>query len=226
MASSAAENQIKLWNVEKSATSGDSIGSLAHSAQLNAVEFLTAQRLAAASADHNVYMWDLGDGQVLQTLTGHSEAVTSLHALGNERLASGSEDLSIKLWSVNDGQCERTFTAAHSASVTALLAIAGGSKLISASRDGSIKVWRTLCDADDDDECSDKPSQTFVGHTDRVTALEAIDDVEMYVASASADSTIKVDKFSHCKRGICLCSFALKRLVIIDNYDLCNRRKR
>ena len=205
LASSATEHQVKLWNLDKPSI-GDPIVSLAtnnnnntgHSKPINDIAFLPEQRLATASDDHTVRLWDLGDAQCLHTLTGHTAPVNTLQTIAASddqdeqitHLVSGSDDSTIRIWSLLDGRCERTITA-HSAPVTALLAWTradGRRTLISASNDRTVKVWSL----EEDDEFEEKngPLRTMIGHTEHVTALELVD--AAHVASASADTSVKI----------------------------------
>lgn len=99
------------------------------------------KRLASASIDKSVKVWDATSGQVTHTLEGHTAGVTSLAFSPNgKRLASGSHDNSIKLWDATSGK-ETIMLSGHAGSVTGVAFSPDGKRLASASYDGSLKVW-------------------------------------------------------------------------------------
>ena len=63
-------------------------------------------RLASASHDHTVKIWDPASGQCVWTLEGHTDVVWSI-AWSHEttRLASASGDRTVKIWDPATGQC-------------------------------------------------------------------------------------------------------------------------
>src|SRR5262249_20339111 len=62
------------------------------------------QRLASASEDGAVKLWDLAAGQETRTLWGHARAVSALSfSPDGQRLASASYDGVVKVWDVNTG---------------------------------------------------------------------------------------------------------------------------
>src|SRR5690242_20725003 len=75
------------------------------------------RRLAAASADNSIQIWDCEFGKILNKLTGHSDSVLSV-VWNNEgnKLASGSADGTIKIWNGDNGQLIATLTG-HNDSV-------------------------------------------------------------------------------------------------------------
>ncbi|MBP1703575.1 MAG: hypothetical protein H6Q38_2682 [Chloroflexi bacterium] len=59
--------------------------------------------LASAGGDGTVRIWDVNQGRLLFTLTGHTNAVTSLaFSPDNRILASGSLDGTVRLWDLED----------------------------------------------------------------------------------------------------------------------------
>ncbi|EKX49662.1 hypothetical protein GUITHDRAFT_59617, partial [Guillardia theta CCMP2712] len=62
-------------------------------------------RLASASYDRTVKVWDLQQGSVTHTLTGHADRVTSVAFLpGGGEIVSGSYDRTIRRWRLNGGE--------------------------------------------------------------------------------------------------------------------------
>jgi WD40 repeat protein len=62
------------------------------------------QRLASASFDQTVRLWDAHKGQELLTLKGHTNYVLSVcFSPDGQRLASASGDKTVRLWDADRG---------------------------------------------------------------------------------------------------------------------------
>ncbi|KAF2024984.1 hypothetical protein EK21DRAFT_104284 [Setomelanomma holmii] len=69
-------------------------------------------RLASASHDSTVKIWDTSSGVCLQTLEGHSIWVNSVaFSHDSTRLASASHDNTVKIWDASSGACLQTLQA-------------------------------------------------------------------------------------------------------------------
>ncbi|KAF3941149.1 Beta-TrCP [Dactylella cylindrospora] len=136
-------------------------------------------RLASASLDGTIKIWDPISGKMVQTLKGHSNCVNSIAFSKDCKLASASDDRTIKLWDVTSGVLITTFED-HKDGVNAILFSDDG-KLISASRDRTVKQWHTD---------SGNPINTLEGHSDSVLCIALSKDNTL--ASGSRDGAIKV----------------------------------
>src|SRR5260370_33430474 len=69
------------------------------------------QTLSSGSDDKNIKLWNLSNGELVRTLTGHSGYVYNV-AISPDRqtLASGSVDKTIKLWNLSNGELVLTLT--------------------------------------------------------------------------------------------------------------------
>ncbi|UYM16896.1 WD40 repeat domain-containing protein [Endozoicomonas euniceicola] len=154
-----------------------------HTEEVRSVTPLADGRLASASDDQTIRVWDLSkpDGkQCVVTLKG----VDSVTQLADGRLASASVDETIRVWDLSkpDGkQCVVTLKG-HTSKVS-VTALADG-RLASASWDKTIKVWDLS-----------KPNgkqcvATLSGHTFWVESVTPLTDGRL--ASASWDGTVKV----------------------------------
>lgn len=83
-----------------------------HSDAVTAVAYSRdGARLASASTDSTIKLWDTEGGHaLLKTLVGHDHAVSSVLFDGEgERLFSASRDKRVRMWEVASGQCKRVF---------------------------------------------------------------------------------------------------------------------
>jgi len=67
-----------------------------------------SRRVASASKDGDVRVWDIVLGQCLRSMTGHTASVTCLRWGGGGLLYSASQDRTIKVWRASDGVLCRT----------------------------------------------------------------------------------------------------------------------
>lgn len=113
-----------------------------HTDVLTAVSFSPdGTRLATASRDHSVKIWDAPSGQEILSLTDHSRVVNDVAFSPNGRLlASGGNDGLVIIWDVATGQRQRVLGG----SGTPILSVAfsaDSSLLVTASNDGSVRIW-------------------------------------------------------------------------------------
>ena len=118
-----------------------------HSSAVISVAFShDSSKLASASYDKTVKVWDVSSGTCVQTLEGHSSAVRSVvFSHDSSKLASASDDNTVKVWDVNSGRCLKTLEG-HSGSVMSVAFSHDSSKLASASWDKTVKVWDASSD--------------------------------------------------------------------------------
>jgi len=96
LASITYDNSIKIWSV---GSDGDL--SLLHTLSGHVVRFSPDRKYVASGIDNEITIWNVTDGVILQTLTGHTNYIMSLAFMPDDNmLVSGSEDGTIKLWDV------------------------------------------------------------------------------------------------------------------------------
>jgi hypothetical protein len=104
------------------------------------------RRLASASADKTMRLWDVASGAAVRTLEGHQDAVNGVAFSPDGRwLASASADKTVRLWDVASGAAVRTLEG-HQGWVFGVAFSPDGRRLASASRDKTVRLWdlRTL----------------------------------------------------------------------------------
>lgn len=129
------------------AASRQSVRTLAGiSGKASALAFSTdGASLFVAAGDAGVsgvaYQFNVADGKLVHTLTGHTDALYAL-ALSpdGKQLATGGYDQMIKLWDVASGK-EITTIKGHNGSINALAYRPDGKLFASASADRTIKLW-------------------------------------------------------------------------------------
>ncbi|MCJ1449092.1 MAG: hypothetical protein MMC23_009611 [Stictis urceolatum] len=112
-----------------------------HSSYVNLVAFShDSTRLASASEDNTVKIWDASSGACLQTLEGHSDAVDSVvFSHDSTRLASASEDETVKIRDASSGACLQTLEG-HSDYINSVAFSHDSTRLASASYDETVKI--------------------------------------------------------------------------------------
>jgi Flp pilus assembly protein TadD len=98
-------------------------------------------RLASASVDSTVELWDAATGREALALHGHSGWVSRVaFSPDGTRLASAGFDRTVKLWDATTGQ-EALTLRGHSGAVYSVAFSPDGNLLASASEDGTMKLW-------------------------------------------------------------------------------------
>lgn len=109
------------------------------------------KRFVAATNEKEINVWDFETGELLWNLTGHTARISGLtFSPDSSLLASCSlyDEQSIKLWDMATGELERTLTG-HEDNIYSVHFNSDGDFLISASHDGTVRLWNIA-----DDSCT------------------------------------------------------------------------
>jgi hypothetical protein len=139
-------------------------------------------RIASASEDKTVKVWDASTGQNLLTLEGPTHEVSSVaFSPDGKRIAAGSWGQTVKVWDASSGQDLLTLKG-HRRDVTGVTFSPNGRRIASASQDKTVKVW---------DPSTGKDLLTLKGHREPVSSVAFSPDGRR-IASGSEDRTVKV----------------------------------
>jgi WD40 repeat protein len=186
---SAREKYVKVWDL----ATGKELLTLAerdgHRGRVNHVAFSAdSERLASASDDGTVKLWNATTGELLQTLQPareQDEAALPLRAVvfqpDGKRIAAAGDDDAIRLWDAATGKEVRVL-AGHTAGVTALAFRSNGRVLASSSKDQTIKLW---------DVAKGEELRTLRNHQGAVNGV-AFGPEDRLLASASEDQSVRL----------------------------------
>ncbi|XP_014562143.1 hypothetical protein COCVIDRAFT_84634 [Bipolaris victoriae FI3] len=151
-------------------------------------------KLASASDDKTVRIWDMSTGTCLQAFTGHNETVTSISfSHDSTKLVSASKDKTIKLWDISSGTFSEISTG-HSEAITSVAFSHDSNQLLSGSEDYTVKLL---------DISTSACRHSFEGHSAAVMSVVFLHN-STKLASASTDKTIRLWDISS---GMCLRTF-------------------
>lgn len=142
----------------------------------------TDKRTLATSADSIIKIWNLEDGSLLHTLSGHHRNIHCIaFSQDGKYMVSASSDKTIMLWDAHTYKHLRTLCG-HTDEVNHVSFSNDGKYIASASDDKTIKVWNV-----ETGNCE----KTLFGHNDGVKVVSFSPNNKLLV-SASDGNTIKI----------------------------------
>src|SRR5229473_665853 len=138
------------------------------------------RRIASASADDTVQVWDAMNGDHLTIYPGHTDSVYAVTWSPNgKRIASASYDKTVRVWDATSGKRLYTYQP-YSTTIWSVAWSPDGTRIASASGDGTVQVW---------DAADGNHLYIYYGHTDSVYAVAWSPDGKR-IASAGDDKTV------------------------------------
>ncbi len=139
------------------------------------------KRLASASNDRTVQVWDASNDQKLLTYHGHLDVVNSvMWSPDGKRLASASNDQTVQIWDASSGRTLLTYSGQRG-NMNNVVWSPDGKRLASANDEGTVHVRET----------SGEILLSYTGHSDAVYNVVWSPDGRR-LASASADRTVRI----------------------------------
>ncbi|MBN1286539.1 MAG: serine/threonine protein kinase [Anaerolineae bacterium] len=147
-------------------------------------------RLASASNDGTIRVWDTATGRELVILRGHDQWVNSVvWSPRGTHLVSGSVDRTLKIWQAVTGEALMTLEG-HTGSVWSVDWHRSGQYLASASLDGTVRVWRLTPGAHEQAPGA-HPAAVLNGHMGTVRTV-AWSPNGRFLASGGNDGTVRI----------------------------------
>lgn len=115
---------------------------LSHGGPLLSIRFsYDSQKIVTTSWDKTARVWDARNGQLLMTLTGHTDWVTSAEfSFDNTKIVTTSNDTTAKVWSADTGRLLSTL-AGHKAPVRCASFCPDSTQILTGSTDKTAKIW-------------------------------------------------------------------------------------
>ncbi len=171
LASASADGTVRIWNLVTS----ECTHVLPHDFWTIRTIFRPhSYELIVAGMSATIYVWETRSGELVRTLTGHTDWVWSIECSADGRtLYSTGEDRTIRVWDLTDGACQTVIRAHHQRIWTLALA-PDGQQLVSGSEDRTIKIW---------DLYATKCLKTLSGFSNRIEAIAIVADRGWLVSS-------------------------------------------
>ncbi len=141
------------------------------------------KKIATASADKFVKVWELPSGKFIKSFEGHTHHVLDVGWMADGKLlASAGADNTVKVWDYEKGEQARTIKNVHSKQVTRLMFIGKTSQVVTCSGDATVKFVNVQ---------SGGVTRNFAGNTDFVYAVSVSPDGAI-VAAGGEEGVVRV----------------------------------
>lgn len=141
----------------------------------------SGSRIASASRDETIRLWNVGTGEMLAVLGGHAGPVNAVAwSPDGSLIASGSADSTVRLW---DGERRAAVAVleGHTNFVYPVVFSPDGALVASGGWDNEIRIWDPVT----------SQSRVLAGHGKEITSLSFSPDSKR-IASGSFDFTIRL----------------------------------
>jgi len=140
------------------------------------------KRIVTTNWNNSAKIWDMEFGQLLLTLTGHTESVNGVAFSSDGKLvATASDDGTAKIWDVETGK-ELFTLSGYDGSVHDISFSPDGKHLVSAGDGGTAKIWNVT---------TGEEELTFGGHGDTVFDVAYSPNGNL-VASSGLDEYVRI----------------------------------
>lgn len=152
------------------------------------------ERLAWAEDNGIVRIWNLSNTAWDKLLTSTNQPARTINFLGNNNLlAVGYDDGHIRIWSLDDGRLLQD-VASHASAISSVATSPDGHWLVSASRDGPLKLWRVenVTDSSETDPLEKLNLTSLLSAPSSSINDIAFSIDNRWIAAASADNSILI----------------------------------
>jgi WD40 repeat protein len=192
IASGSTDDTLKIWSI----VSGVTLRIINASADVRSLKLLSNGFYLACIniyGINDITIYDINNGSVISTLSGHTKFINDLVQINDDLLASSSADKTVRIWNLTTNST-KFILQGHTERVDGLKFISSD-VLASGSNDTTIKLWNIT---------NGKLIRNLTGHTGYIKwSLDKLRDSQALV-SGSADKTIKI---WYTTTGQCLNSF-------------------
>jgi uncharacterized protein with WD repeat len=141
------------------------------------------RRLACASTDHSVKIWEAANGREWITLSGHKDEVNRVvYSPDGRHLASASADGNVKIWDAVTGK-ECLAIKGHEGTVWDVAYSPDSCLLATANQNGTVNIW---------DAASGKDVLLLTGHTNAVYGVAYSPDGRRLATAGGYDLTVRI----------------------------------
>jgi WD40 repeat protein len=179
LATGSADKTLRIWN----ASTGQPLASGKLAAVITSLAFTAdGARLLSGSADHALSVWSSVSIEHKSDLPMRLNITSSAYSPDAKRIAAGIEGTGdIQVWDAGAGRLLTTLKG-HAAPVDALAFSPDGSRIVSGSRDKTIRVW---------DAATYDPLLVLGDHDEAIASLAFSPDGAR-IHSASPDGTVRI----------------------------------
>ncbi len=117
--------------------------------------------LASASGDRTIKLWNLTDGQCINTLCGHMQSVLRIQWIdkGMQMISAGADGL-VKVWNLKKSESVATYNEHDEGKIWALAYSEPDKRLVTGGSDAKLVVWKDVT-AEVEDEAFHKMQEQY-----------------------------------------------------------------